>query len=87
MNTTRSGKGTRRLRFERVAIRRTSEIIRKINSLSMCANKNSYDYNKNDTKKIFNALEKALAKVKKKFLEEPIVEFTLSKEPHHEQDA
>lgn len=50
-------KSTRRERFENVAARRTQKILEFLDSLANCSNRNNYEYNENDVKKIFNAIK------------------------------
>jgi hypothetical protein len=50
-------KSTRRDRFENVAARRTQKILEFLDSLANCSNRNNYEYNENDVKKIFGAIK------------------------------
>ena len=50
-------KWTRRERFENVAARRTQKILEFLDSLANCSNRNNYEYNENDIKKMFNAIK------------------------------
>lgn len=50
-------KSTRRERFENVAARRTQKILEFLDSLGNCSNRNNYEYNENDVKKIFSAIK------------------------------
>lgn len=64
----------KRSRFERIAVNRTNNIIKALQLLSNCSNKNNYEYNEDDVKKIFGAIDDQLrltklsfsAKIKKK---------------------
>ena len=49
-------KSIRRERFENVAARRTQKILEFLDSLANCSNRNNYEYNENDVKKIFSAI-------------------------------
>lgn len=49
-------KNERRKRFETVAGKRVQSILEKLDSLSNCSNKNNYDYNETDVKKMFSAI-------------------------------
>ena len=53
--------------FVRIAEARTNKIIDMIRLLGNCSNKASYDYSKEDVKKIFTAIENELKVAKAKF--------------------
>lgn len=59
---------TKRERFIRIAEARTNKIIEMIRLLGNCSSKATYEYNDEDIKKIFNAIEKELKMAKGKFL-------------------
>ena len=59
---------TKREKFVRLAEARTNKILEMMRLLGNCAVKANYDYTDEDTKKIFNALEKALKNTKNRFL-------------------
>lgn len=54
-------------RFKRVAENRTNKIIDQIRLLGNCSNKSNYQYNEEDIKKIFNAIDAELKLTKAKF--------------------
>ena len=56
-------------KFKRLATKRTQAIIDKIRILGNCSNKYLYDYNEEDIKKIFKAIEDELKATKAKFIE------------------
>lgn len=58
---------TKNDRFVRIAEARTNKIIDMIRLLGNCSNKASYDYSKEDVKKIFTAIENELKVAKAKF--------------------
>ncbi len=58
---------TKNDKFVRIAEARTNKIINMIKLLGNCSNKSSYDYSKEDVKKIFNAIEEELKVAKAKF--------------------
>jgi hypothetical protein len=60
-------KNSRRIRFEKVAGNRVNNILKTLNSLSKCANKNNYDYEDNDVRKMFKAIREKLTDVEKDF--------------------
>lgn len=56
-----------RERFERLAVYRTNEVLKKIKVLSNCSNRNAYEYEKADIDKIFSEIEKRLKDAYAKF--------------------
>jgi hypothetical protein len=70
---------TKRDRFVRIAEARTNKIINMMRLLGNCASPGNYEYNDEDIRKIFNALEKELKNTKNRFLGEESKEerFTL----------
>ena len=58
---------TKNDRFVRIAEARTNKIIDMIRLLGNCSNKASYDYSKEDVRKIFTAIENELKTAKAKF--------------------
>lgn len=54
-------------KFVRIAEARTNKIIDMIRLLGNCSNKISYEYSKEDVKKIFTAIENELKAAKAKF--------------------
>ncbi len=56
-------------RFKRVAEGRTNKIIDQIRLLGNCANKSNYEYNEDDIRKIFTAIENELKKTRAKYQE------------------
>lgn len=56
-------------KFRRIATKRTNEILDKIRVLSNCSNRTSYDYDQEDVRKIFGAIESQLKITKAKFTE------------------
>ena len=63
----KNSKETRKLRFRRVATRRTNNILRQIQVLGNCSNKSSYSYTEEDIRKIFSVIEGELRTVKARF--------------------
>ena len=60
-------KEDKREKFVRIAEARTNKIIDMVRLLGNCSNKASYDYTKEDVKKIFAAIEDELKSAKAKF--------------------
>ncbi|MDI3540739.1 MAG: hypothetical protein PWP66_277 [Thermosediminibacterales bacterium] len=69
MESNKNKKETKRERFLRVAESRTRKIIKMIRLLGNCANRSAYEYNEEDVKKIFNAIEREIKTAKSKFEE------------------
>ncbi len=59
---------TKRSRFIRIAESRTNKIIDMLRLLSNCSNKANYEYDEDDIKKIFSAIEKEVKTTKNAFL-------------------
>lgn len=59
---------TKREKFVRLAETRTNKIIEMLRLLSNCANKSNYEYDEEDIKQIFNAIEKEVKITKNAFL-------------------
>lgn len=58
---------SKRERFIRIAEARTNKIIDMVQLLGNCSNRATYDYSREDIKKIFNAIESELRLAKAKF--------------------
>jgi hypothetical protein len=57
----------KRERFKKLAELRTNEVLKRIKILGNCSNRSTYDYNEEDIKKIFSAIDGKLRDVKAKF--------------------
>lgn len=68
---------TKRETFLRLAEKRTNTILDKIRVLSNCANPYAYEYNDEDVRRIFNAIEQELKIARAKFQDRRKREFTL----------
>ncbi len=60
-------KTTRRERFEKVAARRTQNILDSLDSLSKCSNRNNYEYSEEDIKKMIRAIREKLTQTESAF--------------------
>jgi len=60
--------GSKRERFVRIAEARTNKILDMLRLLGNCSEKNNYEYNEEDVKQIFSALDKELKNTKNRFL-------------------
>jgi len=58
---------TKRERFVDIASKRTNRIINDLHLLGNCSNKNNYEYNEEDVKKMFSAIEEALKEAKGRY--------------------
>ncbi|MDN5213261.1 hypothetical protein QQ020_14425 [Fulvivirgaceae bacterium BMA12] len=63
-------KSVRRTRFEKVAGNRVSNILKNLDSLEKCSNKNNYEYSQEDVKKMEKALKDKLNNILKSFSNE-----------------
>lgn len=68
---------SRQEKFKRLAQRRTNEILYRLKVLGNLANKSSYNYNSEDIRKIFRAIEEQTRLIKSKFKVEKEQEFKL----------
>lgn len=59
---------TKRSRFVRIAENRTNKILDMLRLLANCANKSNYEYDEDDVKQIFAAIEKEVKATKNAFL-------------------
>jgi hypothetical protein len=63
--------------FQRLAARRTNEVLKRLRILGHCANPQLYEYSDGEVKKIFQAIDKELKVVKMKFQNSGRTEFRL----------
>ena len=64
----------------RLAEKRTNEILKRIRTLSNCANRNAYEYDEADIRRIFGAIEEEMRLAKAKFNTAKHKQFRLSAE-------
>jgi hypothetical protein len=57
----------KRERFKRVATRRTNAVLKKLQVLGNCANRNTYEYTEEEANKIFSEIERELKLTRMKF--------------------
>lgn len=57
----------RRERFLRVAERRTNNVLSNLRLLGNCSNRQNYEYDQEDAKKIFQALDAEIRRIKALF--------------------
>ena len=60
-------KTTKRTRFERLAVYRTNEVLKRLKVLGNCSNRSAYDYNEEEINKIFSEIERHVKDVRSKF--------------------
>lgn len=60
-------KSEERERFERLAEKRTNAVIKKLDVLGHCANRNQYEYEKEEVGEMFKAIRKKMKNVKSQF--------------------
>ena len=58
---------TKKERFKRLASLRTNEVLNRIKILGNCANRQMYEYSKDDVDKIFDEISRKLREIKAKF--------------------
>jgi len=63
--------------FQRLATRRTNEVLKRLRILGHCANPQLYEYTDGEIKKIFQVIDKELKVVKMKFQNSGRTEFRL----------
>ncbi len=54
-------------RFKRLASSRTTEILKRIRTLSNCSNRSAYDYSEDEISKIFNTIDRIVKEARSKF--------------------
>lgn len=59
---------SKRARFVKIAENRTNKILDMLRLLANCSNKSNYDYDEDDVKQIFAAIEKEVKATKNTFL-------------------
>jgi CHASE1-domain containing sensor protein len=57
----------KRDRFERLAEKRTNAVLKKLDILANCANRNRYEYNEEDIEKIFKTIRKKVRETQSEF--------------------
>ena len=69
---------SKKQRFQRLAEKRTNDVLERLRVLGNCANRGQYEYTAEEVRKIFNAIEKALEVIKVKFKDGETQKFKLS---------
>lgn len=63
-------KSVRRERFEKVASNRVQNILKTLDSLEKCSNRNNYEYNEDDIRKMEKAIREKFSDIMKTFSNE-----------------
>lgn len=67
-------KNEKRARFEKVASKRVQNVLKHLERLSNCSNKNNYDYTEEDVKKMLSAIKEKVKFVEAAYTKESIKE-------------
>lgn len=68
----------KRQRFQRLAEKRTNDVLERLRILGNCANRGQYDYSAEDTGKIFRAIEREFKIIRLKFKDGDTQKFKFS---------
>lgn len=60
-------KTLKRTRFERLAVYRTNEVLKRLKVLGNCANRSAYEYSEEEVDKIFAEIERNVKDARAKF--------------------
>ena len=60
-------KNLKKERFKRLGTSRTTDVLKRLQVLSNCANRSAYDYTEEEINKIYSTIEKAVRDSKSKF--------------------
>ena len=69
---------TKKQRFQRLAEKRTNDVLERLRILGNCANRGQYEYSAEDVRKIFNTIEREVKLVRLKFKDGETQKFRLS---------
>lgn len=68
---------TKKKKFSRIATVRTKKVLEKLRVLGNCSNRGTYEYAEDDVRKIFNAIDNEVRRVKSLFKRPAEKEFGL----------
>lgn len=68
---------TKKQRFQRLAEKRTNDVLERLRILGNCANRGQYEYSAEEIRKIFNTIEREAKLVKLKFKDGETQKFKL----------
>ncbi|MDO8565834.1 MAG: hypothetical protein Q7S04_01440 [Candidatus Moranbacteria bacterium] len=60
-------KNQKRIRFERLAVYRTNEVLKRLKVLGNCGNRSAYEYSEEEINKIFAEIERNVRDSRAKF--------------------
>ncbi len=69
---------SKKQRFQRLAEKRTNDVLERLRILGNCANRGQYEYSAEEVRKIFKVIEAEVSLVKMKFKDGETPKFTLS---------
>jgi hypothetical protein len=69
---------TKREKFQRLAEKRTNDILERLRILGNCANRGQYEYTAEDVRKIFKAIDAEVERIRLKFKDGETQKFRLS---------
>ena len=69
---------TKKQRFQRLAEKRTNDVLERLRILGNCANRGQYEYSAEEVRKIFNTIEREVKLIKLKFKDGETQKFRLS---------
>lgn len=69
---------TKRQRFQRLAEKRTNDVLERLRILGNCANRGQYEYTAEEIRKIFNTIDREVKLIKLKFKDGETQKFRLS---------
>jgi hypothetical protein len=69
---------TKKQRFQRLAEKRTNDVLERLRILGNCANRGQYEYTPEEVRKIFKVIEAEVNLIKMKFKDGETQKFTLS---------
>ena len=72
-----NSKDDKRERFKKMGEQRTNEVLKRLKILGNCSNKNLYDYEDEDMRKIFAAIDAKVKEIKGKFQRKKEKDFKL----------
>ena len=69
---------TKKQRFQRLAEKRTNDVLERLRILGNCANRGQYEYSAEEVRKIFKAIETEVNAIRLKFKDGETQKFTFS---------
>lgn len=71
------GDESKKNRFQRLAEKRTNDVLERLRILGNCSNRGQYEYTQDDIQKIFSSIEKETKVIKLKFRDGETQKFKL----------